>query len=100
MNFRMACAVVVLLVTAAGQAQSPQTTNNPFPRTITATDGVIAVRFVEFAVLPDIAGEAQPARMMLLIDEPGTGRLTLSHGKLTRILDFSTVTITDSAVED
>ncbi|MEZ5278366.1 MAG: hypothetical protein R3F07_18435 [Opitutaceae bacterium] len=32
--------------------------------------------------------------------EPGSGRLTLTHGKLQRILDFNTVTITDSAVED
>ena len=33
------------------------------------------MKFVEFASLPDIAGEAQPARMMLLVDEPGTRRL-------------------------
>ena len=34
---------------------------------------MIRVRFAEFASIPDIGGEA--ARMMLLVDEPGTRRL-------------------------
>jgi Glucose / Sorbosone dehydrogenase len=50
-----------------------QTTNDPFPTPIPATDGVIKVSFVEFASIPDIAGVA--ARMMLLVDEPGTRRM-------------------------
>ena len=50
-----------------------QTTNDPFPTPIAATDGVIKVSFVEFASIPDIAGVA--ARMMLLVDEPGTRRM-------------------------
>ena len=58
-----------LFVAAAACAQG---TNNPFPP-IPTTDGVITVNFVEFASLPDIAGEA--SRMMLLVDEPGTRRM-------------------------
>ena len=46
---------------------------DPFPKPIPATEGAIKVSFTEFASLPDIDGEA--ARMMLLIDEPGTRRL-------------------------
>ena len=41
--------------------------------TIAATDGVVTVGVREFATLPDVDGD--PARMMLLVDEPGTGRL-------------------------
>lgn len=50
-----------------------QTSTNPFPDPIPATAGVIEVGIREFASLPDIAG--QPARMMLLMNEPGTRRL-------------------------
>ena len=50
-----------------------QTSNDPFSSPIPAADGVITVDFVEFASLPDV--DEQPARMMLLVDEPGTGRL-------------------------
>jgi hypothetical protein len=52
-----------------------QNTNNPFPTPINSTD-VITVRVREFAALPDIGGQA--ARMMLLVDEPGTRRLFVS----------------------
>lgn len=55
---------------------SGQTSNDPFPSPIPAADGVISVDVVEFASLPDVDGE--PARMMLLVDEPGTGRLFVS----------------------
>jgi hypothetical protein len=51
----------------------PGQTTDPFPNPIPATEGVIRVGVREFASLPDIAGEA--ARMMLLVDEPGTKRL-------------------------
>ena len=59
-----------------------QTSNDPFPLPIPATDGVITVNFVEFASLPDIDGNAP--RMMLLVDEPETGRLFVNdmHGLL------------------
>ena len=50
-----------------------QRTADPFPTPIPTTEGVIQVRFVEFASIPDTDGEA--ARMMLLVDEPGTRRL-------------------------
>jgi hypothetical protein len=50
-----------------------QVTNNPFSTPIESTAGVIAVRFAEFATLPDVDG--QPPRMMHMVDEPGTRRL-------------------------
>ncbi len=69
--------VTVLLLAAPlpARAQAPQVTNNPFPQPIVANEGVIAVKFVEFAALPDLPGEAQPARMMSLVNETGTRRL-------------------------
>ena len=51
----------------------PGRSNNPFPEPIPATEGVIKVNFVEFASVPD-AG-ADPPRMDLLLDEPGTRRM-------------------------
>ena len=62
--------VAALLVASPALAQ---TTNDPFSVPIAAVDGVIKVGFVEFASIPDIDGE--PARMMLLVDEPGTRRM-------------------------
>ncbi|MEX2531867.1 MAG: PQQ-dependent sugar dehydrogenase [Gemmatimonadota bacterium] len=50
-----------------------QTTNNPFPNPIETEDGVVVVDVIEFASIPDSDGKA--ARMMNLVDEPGTGRL-------------------------
>ena len=67
---------VTLMMTAALVTASPlfaQTSNDPFPSPIPATDGVIRVDFVEFASIPDVDGS--PARMMRLVDEPGTGRI-------------------------
>jgi hypothetical protein len=63
----------LFVASCAGAAQDGQTTNDPFPQPIAATDGVIRVSFVEFASIPDIDG--QPARMMLLAPEPGGRRL-------------------------
>jgi hypothetical protein len=54
-------------------AQAP---NDPFPAPIEATAGVIAVKFTEFAVLPDVNNVAP--RMMTLVDEPATKRLFVS----------------------
>ena len=68
---RMALMIVAALLLATPALV--QTTKDPFPAPIAATDGVIKVSFVEFASLPDIAGVA--ARMMLLVDEPGTRRM-------------------------
>ena len=67
---------MMLMMTAALLTVSPlfaQTTNDPFPSPIPATEGVIRVDFVEFASIPDIDGS--PARMMRLVDEPGTERI-------------------------
>ncbi len=63
--------VVSLLFTSPALAQP--VINNPFPQPIEATSGVIAVNVVEFATIPDVAGTA--ARLMLMVDEPGTRRL-------------------------
>jgi hypothetical protein len=46
---------------------------DPFPDAIPANEGVIRVNVAEFAAVPDIDGVA--ARMMQLVDEPGTRRL-------------------------
>lgn len=56
-----------------------QSTSDPFPAPIQATEGVIAVRFVEFATIPNAGPEAP--RMMLLVDEPGTRRLFVNTMK-------------------
>jgi hypothetical protein len=62
--------VGALLVTSPALAQ---TSADPFAAPIAAEDGVIKVNIAEFASVPDVDG--QPARMMLLVDEPGTRRL-------------------------
>lgn len=51
----------------------PGQSNDPFPTPIAANEGVIRVGVRDFASLPDIAGVA--ARMMNLVNEPGTRRL-------------------------
>ena len=91
-----AVAGVVLLAASIAGAQ---TSDDPFAAPIAATDGVIRVGAVEFASLPDVGGET--ARMMRLVDEPGTGRLfvndmrglvyTVSYdgGTVTRYLDLT-----------
>jgi hypothetical protein len=62
--------LVALLLSVSLYAQRP---TDPFPAPIPATEGVIQVSFSEFASIPDVDGEA--ARMMLLVDEPGTRRM-------------------------
>ena len=62
---------VSLLIGLPVFAQAP---NDPFPKPIEASEGVIKVNFVEFASLPDLGGQ-QPSRPMLLVDEPGTSRM-------------------------
>ena len=61
-----------LLVLLTGAPLFAQTANDPFPRPILTSDGVIRVDVVEFASVPDVGGE--PARMMLMSHEPGTRR--------------------------
>ena len=62
--------LIALLLVAVVAAQTP---TDPFPAPIPTSEGVIRVRFSEFASIPDVGGEA--ARMMLLVDEPGTRRM-------------------------
>jgi hypothetical protein len=72
----VAAAGVLLAVVVPQQppaAPLANTTGDPFPRPIEATADVIRVTVREFASLPDVGGT--PARMMLLVDEPGTRRL-------------------------
>ena len=59
-----------------------QTSDDPFADPIPATTETITVGVEEFAILPDVDGVA--ARMMLLVDEPGTARLFVNdmHGVL------------------
>ena len=64
---------VMLATVLMGACALAQTGSDPFPAPIPAVDGVITVDFVEFASIPDIDGQA--ARMMLLVDEPGTRRM-------------------------
>ncbi len=69
-----ALALVVMLLFASSAAS--QTTADPFPIHIPATEGAVAVAVREFASLPDIEGQA--ARPMILVDEPGTRRLLVN----------------------
>jgi hypothetical protein len=72
----MASAAVLLaavLTTFGAPPLAAQTTNNPFPDPIETEEGLIIVDVIEFASIPDSDG--QPARMMNMVDEPGTRRL-------------------------
>lgn len=78
----LALSLTLTAATLAAQSSAPPTGQapavrppvvDPFPAPIETTQGVIAVGFREFATLPK-AG-ADPARMNLIIDEPGTTRL-------------------------
>lgn len=69
-------APAVLWMTLAPALAAAQPSSNPFPAPIESTAGVVAVKFVEFATLPDTNGEAP--RMMHLVDEAGTKRLFVS----------------------
>src|SRR5438046_2372643 len=67
---RISRLILAAMLVATPLAQAP---NDPFPTPIPTVDGVIKVDFVEFASIPDSDG--QPARMMLLVDEPSTRRM-------------------------
>jgi len=68
-----AAIAVAMLLTFAVLAQR---TNDPFPAPLPATDGVISVKFVDFATIGD---NAQPApRIMSMVHEPGTRRFFAS----------------------
>ncbi len=61
---------LTLLLPGPAPAQTPSA---PFPDPIEAVEGLVVVGAEPFATLPDVGGEAP--RMMLLVDEPGTGRM-------------------------
>lgn len=69
----VALVVAIAAAPAGAQEPPPNSTTDPFPDPIERTTGVIRVDVREFAVVPDIDGE--PARMMRLVDEPGSARL-------------------------
>lgn len=84
--------VVVGVLIAA--CTSAQTTNDPFATPITEGHPAIEVGLEEFATIPNSDGET--ARMMLLVDEPGTGRLFVNdmRGPLYSVsYDGTTVTL-------
>jgi hypothetical protein len=64
---------VVIAVLLIGRPALAQPVTDPFPAPIEATVRSIGVGYREFAVIPDMDGRA--ARMMLLVDEPGSRRL-------------------------
>jgi hypothetical protein len=74
MTMHVMLTMAVALVTAT--PLFAQTSADPFPSPIPATDGVVRVDFVEFASIPDIDGA--PPRMMRFVDEPGTGRILVN----------------------
>ena len=74
-KFALPLMALAFTLAIPGYAQGPGATNDPFPEPIAATQGVITVKFTEFATIPGIAGQPQAPRMMALVDEPGTRRL-------------------------
>lgn len=75
-EYSLARVMAVFLVASPGLAQ---TSTQPFPTPIAATDNVVTVNFVEFASLPDVG--RYPAQPMLLVDEPGTRRMFVNDIK-------------------
>jgi len=65
----MRVAALMLLMACCALAQ----TIDPFPKPIADNGEPLRVNLAEFATLPDVGSEA--ARMMLLVNEPGTRRL-------------------------
>src|SRR5436190_291883 len=107
MTKHFSCAIAgLLLMTTIGFAQR---TSDPYPEPIPATDRVIAVKFVEFATIPDsaapptaprgggapVASAPAAPRIMTMLHEPGTRRYFVSdmNGKLYAVSsDGKTVT--------
>ena len=75
-----------LLFVACTLAQSAQSTNDPFPQPINATQDIVRVNVADYAQLPVESG---PPRMMLLTAEPGGRRLFVNdmRGPLYSIAD-------------
>ena len=62
-------------IVALTQSPAPQTTNDPFPP-LEAANGVIAVKFVEFATIPDVNTVAP--RMMSFAEDTASKRLFIT----------------------
>ena len=62
--------VLALLMASPGHTQ---TTDDPFAESIGARQVALEVSITEFTTIPD--SDSSAPRMMLLVDEPGTGRL-------------------------
>lgn len=87
--------IAALLAAAPAAAQTTgETTENPFPRPIVADEDVIRVEVVDFASVPDVDGS--PPRTMLLVDEPGSGRMFVNdmRGPLYSV-DYDGETVTE-----
>ena len=65
--------IALLVLTFFVPTSYAQLSNNPFSNVIEAERDIIEVEVEEFASLPEIDGIA--ARMMQLVDEPGTSRI-------------------------
>jgi len=72
-RFSICASVLVVMIACSVFAQ---TTDDPFPAPIAAAEGIVSVKFSEFATIPD-AGGAAP-RVMHMVNEPGTRRLFVS----------------------
>lgn len=64
-------AIYFFLFSSSALAQT--TTNDPFPDPININEGVEVVDITEFTTIPNHGNES--ARMMMLLDEPGTSRM-------------------------
>jgi hypothetical protein len=73
MSMNRFAAAALLIVTPA----LAQNTDDPFPNPINTSEGLVIVGYGEFASLPDVDGA--PARPMLLVDEPGSGRMFVNE---------------------
>jgi Glucose / Sorbosone dehydrogenase len=74
--------VVIAVVLMVSVVVLAQITSDPFPTPIAATEGVIPVKFTEFAAIPNFNNA--PPRIMTMLYEPGTQRYFASdmNGKL------------------
>ena len=81
-----ALTLTAVVAAACALAQSAQSTNDPFPQPIAATQDVVRVNYVEYAQLPMDNGAP---RVMLLAAEPGGRRLFVNdmRGPLYSIAD-------------
>ncbi len=90
---RLALAALMAATPVAATPVAAQQTNDPFPRPIEATEGVIVVGLREVATLPDVDGD--PARPMIMVEEPGGSRFFVNdmRGPLYTVTDAGRVTL-------